>query len=332
MAKKWYLFLIIMLCSCTTHDKPVISFYYWKTIFKLSDVERQTLEVNNVSKLYIRYFDIDLDSNKKPFPLAPIHYDEPPVSFTVVPVVYIKNRVMLDKSVDIDDLAKKVNDFISQINVKNNINCSEIQIDCDWSMESQSNYLSFVKAFKLVCKKELSATIRLHQVKYFQKTKIPAVDSGVLMYYNMGSIAADGPNSIYDRKIAERYLSSLKKYPLQLNYALPLFSWAIHTRDGKVMGLRNKLTSKVLDQDVCFKGESNTSYKVIQDNYKAGVYYRKGDLLKMEAISSKDLEEMAEDLNESKSQQPQEILFYDLDEFNIKQYEKNIFEEVVSHF
>ena len=211
MSKKWLVILVFVLCCCTSQDQPVISFYYWKTVFKLSNLEKETLKDNNVTKLYIRYFDIDLDANKKPFPVSPIHFNEVPSSFTVVPVIYIKNKVMLEKTIDIEELATKTNDFIIQINQKNKLNCTEIQIDCDWSLESQSNYLEFVKAFKKISKKKLSATIRLHQVKYFKKTKIPEVDSGVLMYYNMGTIAADASNSIYDQEIALRYLSSLKK-------------------------------------------------------------------------------------------------------------------------
>ncbi|MCW2118325.1 hypothetical protein [Flavobacterium sp. 7A] len=332
MSKKWFVFLVLILCSCTSHDKPLVSFYYWKTVFKLSKLEKEVLKDNMVTKLYIRYCDIDLDSNKKPFPVSPIHFEEVPNEFTIVPVIYIKNRVLLEKNTNVEDLANKVSNFITQINTKNNLNCSEIQIDCDWSLQSQNNYLRFINVLKKVSPKKLSATIRLHQVKYYKKTKIPEVDSGVLMYYNMGTIAPDSAISIYDQQIAARYLSSLKKYPLPLNFALPIFSWSIHIRDGKVMGLRNKLRRENLDKDSHFKSLNNIFYKVTKDNYKAGVYYRQGDLLKLETIVTNDLKEMADDLNDAKSQQPKEIIFYDLDEFNIQQYEKNIFQEVTSRF
>ena len=64
----------------------------------------------------------------------------------------------------------------------------------------------------------------------------------------------------------------------------------------------------------------------------SNTFYEKNDLLKIEAISSEDLKEMAEDLNENLVQSPREIIFYDLDEFNIKNYEKNIFKQVISCF
>ena len=56
------------------------------------------------------------------------------------------------------------------------------------------------------------------------------------------------------------------------------------------------------------------------------------DVLKIEAISQKELLEMADDLNENLKLTPKEIIFYDLDEFNIKNYEKNIFKQVIARF
>jgi hypothetical protein len=199
-------------------------------------------------------------------------------------------------------------------------------------LTSKNNYLKFIERFKQLSKKKLSATIRLHQVKYFRKTKIPNVDSGVLMYYNMGTIANDSLNSIYSQKIAERYLKSLKKYPLHLDFVLPIYSWAVHIRDQKVISLRSKLNVNELKKDANFEKIGIIFFKVKKSNYKNGIFYEKNDLLKIEAISSEDLKEMAEDLNENLVQSPREIIFYDLDEFNIKNYEKNIFKQVISCF
>lgn len=90
-------------------------------------------------------------------------------------------------------------------------------------------------------------------MKYFEKTKIPNVDSGVLMYYNMGSIAPDSLNSIYDQKLASKYLKSLKKYPLHLDFAFPIYSWGIHIRNNKVIELRSKINSRELEKDPNFE-------------------------------------------------------------------------------
>ncbi|MCV2486708.1 hypothetical protein OD917_17395 [Flavobacterium sp. SH_e] len=319
--------------SCTKNEKPVISFYYWKTIFKFSKIEKEVLEENNVSKLYVRYFDIGLHPESKfPIPISPIRFEINPNGYKIVPVVFIQNKVMLQKNLDVEDLAQKTFDFIEQINSKNKIVSQEIQIDCDWSLESKENYLKFIKSFKKLSKKKLSATIRLHQVKYFKKTKIPSVDSGVLMYYNMGSIAPDSLNSIYDQKVAERYLKSLKKYPLHLDFAFPIYSWGVHIRNNKVIGLRSKMNRKELEEDPNFEKTSSIFFRAKQSNYKNGVFYEENDLLKIEEISKDDLKEMAEDLQYNLIEKPNEIIFYDLDEFNLNNYEKNTFEQIISCF
>ena len=325
--------LFFLLLSCGKNEKPMVAFYYWKTIFKLSQTEKEILQDNDVSKLYIRYFDIGLHPlTKEPIPISPIRFQENTQQFEIVPVLFIQNKVMLLPNLDIENLAQKTVHLVEEMNAKNKIDCQQIQIDCDWTLKSKDNYLKFIERFKKLSQKKLSATIRLHQIKYFKKTKIPNVDSGVLMYYNMGTIANDSLNSIYSKKIAGNYLKSLKKYPLHLDFALPMYSWAIHIRNHKVIGLRSKLNVEELKKDRNFEQINTIFFKVKQSNYKNGVFYEENDLLKIEAISSKDLKEMANDLEENLRQAPREIIFYDLDEFNIKNYEKNIFEQVVSCF
>jgi hypothetical protein len=148
----------------------------------------------------------------------------------------------------------------------------------------------------------------------------------------MGKIAPDSLNSIYDRNIANKYVASLKKYPLQINIALPIYSWAIHIREGKVIGLKNKIEVNTIKKDANFVQENKCSFKVKSDNYKSGSFYKKGDFLKFESINSIDLLEMATDLKDNSKTNPEEIIFYDLDEFNIKNYEKDIFKKVSSRF
>ncbi|WP_281231613.1 hypothetical protein [Flavobacterium gelatinilyticum] len=334
MIKRFFwIFLFVLLSACSKTSKPIIAFYYWKTNLKFSETEKEALKDNDVSKLYVRYFDIGLHSQTQaPLPISPVHFQEKVQNFEIVPVVFIQNKVMLQSNLDIQDLAEKTLKLISEINKKNGVSCKEIQIDCDWTLASKDNYLKFIEQIKKLSQKKLSATIRLHQVKYFKRTKIPNVDNGVLMFYNMGSIAPDSLNSIYSRKISEKYLESLKKYPLHLDYALPVYSWAIHIRNQKVMGLRSKLNVSELKKDKNFEQISPIFFRVKQSNYKNGVYYLENDLLKTESIQADDLKQMAGDLDKNTAQPPKEIIFYDLDEFNLNNYEKNIFKQVISCF
>ena len=109
MIKKSFLgILFFLLISCSKNEKPIIAFYYWKTIFKLSETEKEVLKDNKVSKLYIRYFDIGLNANTtEPIPVSPIHFQENISKFDIVPVVFIQNKVLLKSNIDIDDLAEK---------------------------------------------------------------------------------------------------------------------------------------------------------------------------------------------------------------------------------
>lgn len=170
--KSFLIFFVFLVTACSKSDKPIIAFYYWKTVFRLSEAEREVLKDNNVEKLYIRYFDIGLHpKTKEPIPVSPIHFKENISKFKIVPVVFIQNKVLLKANIDIDNLAMKTLHLVNQINISNKINCSEIQIDCDWTLASKDNYLKFIEQFKKLSHKKLSATIRLHQVKYFKRLK-----------------------------------------------------------------------------------------------------------------------------------------------------------------
>jgi len=312
---------------------PNVAFYYWKTIFKLTENEKEVLSENNVGKIYIRYFDIGL-KGKEAIPVSSIRFSEKPDPYKVVPVVYIKNEVMLEPTVDLQQLAEKVNTYIGKVNAKNSIAWDEIQVDCDWTLQSKDRYLKFVEHLKSVSAKRLSATIRLHQVKYYGKTGIPNVDKGVLMYYNMGSIAPDNRNSIYDREVAQSYIKSLKKFPLALDVALPVYCWGIHFRDDGVINVISKIDVAALKNDPHFRKTDEITFQVVESVIRGGNYFKEGDQLKMESILKDDLKNMADDLRDNLANRPNEIIFYDLDDFNMTSYnsDQKIFKKVAAWF
>jgi uncharacterized protein involved in tolerance to divalent cations len=325
--------IFVLLSGCSKTNQTTVSFYYWKTVFKLSENEKQVLKENNVSKLYVRYFDVAL-KNGQPIPISPIDFEEQPIGMIIVPVVYIKNEIFLREGTDLNNLANKIADYVEQINNKNKIECKEIQIDCDWTLKSKEQYLKFIDIFKKRNNKLLSATIRLHQIKYYRGTGTPNVDKGVLMYYNMGRISPDSLNSIYDRAIAQRYIESLKNYPLPLALALPIYSWGIQIRNNKVIALINKTDASTFSNDTHFIETEKPFFEVKENVIKLGYYFQKGDRIKVESISSDDIREMANDLSENIRETPSEVIFYDLDDFNFKNYkhERKFFEKVSSIF
>ncbi|SKC66166.1 hypothetical protein SAMN05660236_2502 [Ohtaekwangia koreensis] len=327
-------FSCILFSGCTRSSSSTsVSFYYWRTSFQLTPAEQETLALNEVTKLYVRYFDVALKDGK-PIPVSPITFKDSPGKATVVPVIYIKNEVMLHLALEAEDLAKKIVTYIDQINTRYAILCTEIQIDCDWTLTSKETYFNFLERLKKVSNRKLSATIRLHQVKFHMNTGIPPVDRGVLMYYNMGRISADSLNSIYDPMIAKRYTGALKNYPLTLDIALPVFTWGMHIRNNKVIALLNKVDNAAFTNDIHFEMRAPSFFEVKENVIKIGRYFEKGDRIKIESITPDELEGMAEDLSGYLREKPQEVIFYDLDNFNLKHYpnEKQFFQKVSRYF
>ena len=323
LKKTIILLLTIFIISCEKNS-PDVSFYFWKTKFKLSTLERQTIINNDVKKIYLRYFDVALQ-NESALPVSPVYILENLKNIQIVPVVFIKNEVFLSSKTNTIELSQNIFKLITQISLNHKINCKEIQIDCDWSLESQEKYFKFIEDLKKLSSNKISATIRLHQVKYHNKTKIPNVDNGVLMLYNMGKISSDNRNSIYDVKTAEQYIKFLDKYPLEINVALPIFSWAIHIRNNQVINLIGKVHNSNFTSDKNFKTYKENFLRVQENQLKMGFFFKKDDIIKLEAISKDNLSEMINQLSDNMKSAPKEIIYYDLDEYNIKQYNDESF-------
>ena len=314
MKKILLLSVFVLLLSCESNDAPSVSFYYWRTFFKLTPKEQSVLAANETDKIYVRYFDVKL-VNDTPVPVAPIRFDKTKPKKEIVPVVFIKNEVFLSDKVDINELVKNMLHLIHQINAKNRLAIQEIQVDCDWSLQSRDKFMLFLKELKKKSPKTISATIRLHQIKYFKETKVPPVDYGVLMFYNMGDLNADKGNSIYDKTIAERYLPSLKNYPLELKLALPVYSWIIHSRNGHIVNLISKMDAKEFQNNLNFEWKENKAM-VKKNTLTKGFFFQEGDQLKIEAIHEEDLKEMIGLLKKYMTKEPKEIIYFDLDQNN----------------
>src|SRR5690554_11448 len=324
MKKLFAVLSVLIFFSCTKTEPIPVSFYYWRTAFQLTDIEKDYLNALDVKKIYNRYFDVALKNNE-PVPVTSIVFNEKLEGIEIVPVIYIKNEVFLQET-DTQDLAQKIAKYIQQINDKNGFVINEIQFDCDWSLKSKDNYFQFIADFKK-WHPHLSGTIRLHQVKYPEKTGIPDVSKGVLMYYNMGVISAGENNSIYERTIAQRYIKSLRNYSLPLDIALPVFSWGVQIRENNVVNLIGGMRLKDV-QNHPFEKKSKHQFRVVEDFIYKGRYLAKNDIIKIEEPSAEQLKEMIVDLKKNVKNKPKEIIFYDLNEKNLTEYEKEFLKTV----
>lgn len=320
--------ILFFLSGCKKTPAPVISFYYWKTILDLNKSDIELMNQNGVQKIYVRYFDVVKKDNLI-IPDAKIKVKKRAENINIIPVVYIKNEVFekITPS-ELDTLIKNISGLISEISNKNKITSSEIQFDCDWTEKTKKNYFAFLSTYQIKTKQKCSVTIRLHQIKYIEKTGIPPVDKGILMYYNMGRLSAGNENSIYQKEVAHKYISYLKRYPMKLDLALPIFSWGLQIRNNQVMGLLNKMNTRNFENDTNFICLSANHYRTKNPNFKSGYYFRKSDYIKIERVTENELLSMASDLSENLGNKPGEILFYDLDSVNYVQYQKDIFQKV----
>ena len=180
-------------------------------------------------RLYLRFFEVVPDADGRPVPQATLVFNQKP-SVPVVPVIFLENAVFSRKP-NPDDLAAKLWRRVQDMAEFNGLELSpELHLDCDWTTSTRESFFAFTAALRrqLSPNQELAVTPRLDQFKNHRVTGVPPADRGVLMAYNMGDIKALGPgNSIIDPVAAARYLPPGQTYPLPLDAALPLFSWAV---------------------------------------------------------------------------------------------------------
>ncbi len=319
-----YRFLILLsglLSACQQKREHAIDFYYWRSNFKITEAEQKAVTDLDVNNIYIRLFDVD-KKGAETKPVGVIHqFDATQLSVNYIPTVFITNRTFAGAHPEeIKTLAENVFKLISNIAVSGQIpTFTEIQIDCDWTQSTRQNYFMFLEALKKISGKNISATLRLHQVKFKEKEGVPPLDKMVLMCYateNPGDVK--DKNSILDLDLAKDYLQHLDQYPVTLDVALPVYSWAIITNHlGKI-----KLVNSFSEDDL--KGQpvrqaGNGVYEVLDDFFIHNLYLSKGFKIKVESISPELLKQTIAFLNK-KIKKDFHIVYYHLDEKFIKNY------------
>lgn len=308
------LFALLLVTSCNNTKEHPYSFYYWKTHLKLDDTEKKALNESTDPFLYTRFFDVDKVGGKFQ-PVAVITKDK---SFEtdkqIVPTVFITNQTFLHiQKEEIHFLAESIHQLIQkkakdyQLKINN-----EIQIDCDWTAGTKDDYFEFLKELKKISQKEITCTLRLHQVKDKNLTGIPPVEKVYLMCYSTSSpLENSDKNSILDLNIMKSYLAKLEDYPIKkIEVALPIYSWGIVTNHLGKHKLINALSAKDLDNPN-FKKISDYEVEILKDGFYFGNFLNKGFKIKVEEISQKQLNSATEFLDKKISHY--NIIYYQLD-------------------
>ncbi len=318
--------LIFFIFSC--NDKKVArtiepSFYYWKSVFKLTAFEKQRLDSLNVKTIYIKFFDVDWDATtQQPLPVAKISFaDTAYRSFNIIPTIFITNEcIQKIDSIQIQLIAEKVSTLIKSICSLNNINnLIEIQIDCDWTASTKTKYFIFLKTIKQLNNLTISATIRLHQIKFISKTGVPPVDKGLLMCYNMGNLKNPvTKNSIIETEELKKYIGNLSAYPLPLDVALPFFNWKVLFRNNTYTGLIENLPDSVLIDPLTSK--NGNRYLFLKDSLLSGYSFKKGDVLRNEESDYSEIISTTAAINQKLKNTTLRVSLYHLDSLILSKY------------
>jgi hypothetical protein len=204
---------------------------------------------------------------------------------TIVYSDYGKQNGQIKKALNLDSIKS-----IELAKLKPNFN--EILIDCDWTERSKDNYFYLLQQVKKEFKdSQLSATIRLWQYKYCEKAGVPPVDRGLLMCYNLSSPNDyKTKNSIGTSDELEKYITH-SDYDLDLDIALPLYSWSVVFRGNEFKGIVSDYEELIKDS-TRFKKVADNKYQLQDDVLIGQTYLRNGDEIRIEKISDEEINKM----------------------------------------
>lgn len=289
--------------------------------------------------MYLRLYDVEWNATRnEAVPVAPLRLPQQmDKRFRYVPVVFIKQEALLHvKDSSLPSFAAHINAMTAGMCNAAGIQPDELQMDCDWTGSTRDKYFSLLKLLKdepWFKGKTISATIRMHQVKYKQGMGIPPVDKGLLMCYNMGDIKKyDAENSIIDPDVAEQYLDYLGTYPLKLDIALPLFDWCLLFRDKKFRGILRDVEAVQLNGNKLFRSDAQNRYTCLRDTLWQGYTLQKGDVLRLEDARVADIESVAAYTARKIKQDSLNVVFFHCDSLILSKYSADELEKVLDSY
>ncbi len=311
------------------------AFYHWKTNLEIDEATHQQLKSLEVEKLYVKFFDVDWNSAKaEPIAMATLQTEAAELKqFEIIPTIFITNRTFVQCSeAMVERVAFLTAQKFSSLFGKYQLTPTEIQFDCDWTQTTREKYFHFLERFKKHYAKpiQLSATIRLHQIKYFHESGTPPVDRGMLMFYNMSKVSDwETQNSILDLAEAEKYLTNFDEYSLPLDVVLPAYSWGVLFRDSEMI----RLLPGVYETDFAmFEKLDSTRYRLPRSSYFQNHYLYENDRVRHENVDPNDLLKAARLLTEKIENPTLTVGFYHLHQHSFEKYSDEMYRSVLDEF
>lgn len=317
--------LLVLLAACSKPTEVTRSFYHWKTAFNPTHTEKATLQQLNIQRLYIKYFDVDWpEGQTQAVPQATVDWVQVP-EYEVVPTVFITNRAIQKVGESgATALGERIHKLILHLHPKELPAPKEVQIDCDWSLSTRAAYFALLQDLRkrfAAGNTGISATIRLHQLKFAEHTGVPPVDRGMLMFYNMGEL--DDPkedNSILSVAEGAKYMDHAARYALPLDAALPIFAWGVLIRHERPIRLLNNLRTESVQTLPWLTQLGANEFRVDTSHYLHGHYLYPGDRLRMESVNKTDLYAAAELLADKLPRIDRAVILYHLDSLTLQHH------------
>lgn len=325
--------------SCS-HEKRQLSrgMYYWKTNMTLSSYEQSVLDSLSCTELYVRFFDVDWNSStQRIVPVAVLSGPDSNIKQSITPVVFITQEALNHLAWNTTaELARNIADLLERKCADARIQPKELQIDCDWTSNNKGLYFDLLQKLKQQAffkQKTISATIRLHQVKYVSKSGVPPVDKGLLMCYNMGRLKdIKESNSILNVATAKTYLGNMKNYPLKLDVALPIFHWCILFEKEQFKGILRDIDIDRLQDPQLFAPKAENVYAVLKDTLWNGFDLKQGQVVRYENSNIEEIQKLATFVSEQVRNDSLHLLLYHCDSKNFLKYHSDELEKIYTRF
>jgi hypothetical protein len=293
------------LFACSPPERHINhGMYYWKSAdFEYSYRIDSTLNHLKVSKVFVKLFEVEMDSVLGPVPasvsevgLWRLRSDEDVKknipARQVIPVVFIRNEVLKYKKLDVALLADQIVKFAygkASTYWNRDVKFDELQIDCDWTESTAQRYHELIAAIKQKYQGKVSITLRLYPYKFPDKMGVPPADRAVLLCYNLLLPSQSGTkNSILDIDVLHDYLDGTDAYPLPLDVALPIYQMSYL--------FRNNAFEQTVDwhpktSEIRYDSLGNGVFRIRENGWHKSTLYRVGDLIEVEEISTELLDE-----------------------------------------
>ncbi len=307
--------------------------YFWKSVFELNDYETDFLKRNNITQLYVKMFDVDVDrdwdtNQKGVYPVATTRFVSPkPQNVNIIPTVYITLPALIMMEDRETELARNiVTRVLAMVSLHDLGPVHAVQFDCDWTEGTENSYYNMCWEAKRMLKEhgiELSGTVRLHQLDH----SYYPFDRTVLMLYNLGGLTNyNTHNSILDYNELKKYVKRGKGHK-NMDFAYPTFSWGVLFRDQEFVALlhRNDFSNTRYFQPL-----NVNTYTVIEPITIEGHNLQKADVIRLETSDITEIIKTKERVENMLGEYPHHNIIYHLDSLNLSKYSSNEISSIYS--